>query len=172
MTHLEANKYIQQIVDEFGTTIALAILASAVESTPNFLEQRDKRITRLIDDIEEEAREASAIESDKPEQISLDRIADLIREAGIEIAFVKNTGGGCATLFAGPKTLEDGYGSRYTMVAGPGSFDKGGRSFVSLSDFSYGPDKDDNASESRDIEEGTSESIAQVFLEFIRERAG
>ena len=58
------------------------------------------------------------------------------------------------------------------MVAGPGSFDKGGRSFVSLSDFSYGPDKDDNASESRDIEEGTSESIAQVFLEFIRERAG
>ena len=66
MTHLEANKYIQQIVDEFGTTIALAILASAVESTPNFLEQRDKRITRLIDEIEEEAREASASEFEKP----------------------------------------------------------------------------------------------------------
>ena len=49
-----ANDAMQKIVDTFGTHVALGMLASAVESTPD-VEQRDRRIGRLADEFDADA---------------------------------------------------------------------------------------------------------------------
>lgn len=48
-----ANEAMQDIVDTYGSHVALSMLGSAVASTPDE-EQRDKRIVALADEIDAE----------------------------------------------------------------------------------------------------------------------
>jgi len=62
---------------------------------------------------------------DDARTFSLDAVADLIRRAGFP-ATVEQTGGGCATLYAG-RRCEDEYGNETAdVVVGPGWFTSGG----------------------------------------------
>lgn len=78
--------------------------------------------------------------------VDLDALAAAVRALGHE-AFVEQTGGGCATLFAGGTHI-DGHGeTRYVAAAGPGWFDGPDwtlpRAFIGQGgDFCVGPDDD------------------------------
>jgi hypothetical protein len=68
-------------------------------------------------------------------------VADLVRR-GIP-AYVEQTGGGAATIYAGTPWHEEGYGDRYPATAGPGQYMFGGaRPVADLRDFYIGPDDD------------------------------
>jgi hypothetical protein len=55
--------------------------------------------------------------------INLDKIVEILKAQGIP-AYVEQTGGGCATIFAGVKFFDPGDGyDRYPAVAGPGWFE-------------------------------------------------
>jgi hypothetical protein len=62
--HDAAIEAMQDIVDTFGSHTALSMLASAVASTPD-IEQRDKRIVALADDIEAEDAENEEDDSEE-----------------------------------------------------------------------------------------------------------
>jgi hypothetical protein len=81
-----------------------------------------------------------------PTEIDMDEIVRLVRAEGVEV-YVEQTGGGCATIFAGglvdypvPDSTE--HEQRYGCAAGPGWFDGPGWTNArgSLDDFHVGPD--------------------------------
>ena len=76
-------------------------------------------------------------------EFSMDDIVQRVQEAGYH-AFVEMTGGGCATIFAGPVHEEEGYGARYAAIAGPGWFDGPGYTIARAAahDFYVGVDDD------------------------------
>ena len=110
-----------------------------------------------------------------PEVRSLDTIAAHLTKAGIPNVNVEMTGGGVATLYAGPTHDEEGWGIRYTLAAGPGWFEPhwsaaNARGFARIGDgLCFGPD-DDGSGESEEILVGSELDIANAFVEFIRER--
>lgn len=71
-------------------------------------------------------------------QIDMDAVVVALRCKGIQ-AHVEQTGGGCATIFAGPLQIEH---DRYSAVAGPGWFLGPGfsRARAEPGDFYVGPD--------------------------------
>lgn len=75
--------------------------------------------------------------------LDLDEVARLLRdEHGIADAYVEQTGGGCATIYAGPTRHDPGEQElRYAAIAGPGWFE-GYRARASSADFYIGPDDD------------------------------
>lgn len=77
--------------------------------------------------------------------IDMQRVADMLRERGFANAYVEQTGGGCATLYAGPTREEEGWGERYAVAVGPGWFDGPGWSNpkCSTSECWIGPDGND-----------------------------
>ncbi len=54
-------------------------------------------------------------------ELNLDKVCDLLHKRGIK-AYVEQTGGGCATIFAGPTHIDEYGDERYAAVAGPGWF--------------------------------------------------
>lgn len=74
-------------------------------------------------------------------QINMDRIIDILNSRLEVSAYVEQTGGGVATIFAGAIRQEEGYGDRYAAVAGPGTYGWGQRPSVADSvDFCVGAD--------------------------------
>lgn len=93
-----------------------------------------------------QAREETAEDGN---EIDLDALCAAVRALGHEDAYVEQTGGGCATLFAGG-TYTDAHGDqRWRAAAGPGWFDGPGwtNGRAALGDFYVGPDdgEDDEA---------------------------
>jgi hypothetical protein len=81
--------------------------------------------------------------ADQPaDQVDLDHVVQLLERRNV-VAHVEHTGGGTATLFAGP-TWPDLYEpglTRYAAVAGPGSYGFGHRaSTAALDDLTVGAD--------------------------------
>lgn len=54
--------------------------------------------------------------------LNMDRVVELLHGKGVDNAYVEQTGGGCATIFAGPTFEEPDYGTRYAACAGPGRY--------------------------------------------------
>lgn len=80
-------------------------------------------------------------------QISLDKIVAHLKDTFDIAAYVEQTGGGTATIYAGPTQDEPGWGDRYAAVAGPGWFNGPGRT-EGTGDSRYffiGPDDDGSA---------------------------
>lgn len=72
--------------------------------------------------------------------LNMTLIAQFIVEGG-QHAYVEMTGGGCATIYAGPTHIDPkdpDYGPRYALVAGPGVYGK--ESYAEMSDICYGLD--------------------------------
>lgn len=53
--------------------------------------------------------------------LNMDRVVELLKAKGVS-AYVEQTGGGVATIFAGPSYEEPDYGTRYAACAGPGTY--------------------------------------------------
>jgi hypothetical protein len=53
--------------------------------------------------------------------LNLDTIAELIHRHGIW-AYVEQTGGGCATIYAGAQYTNRKAGTTYAAIAGPGTY--------------------------------------------------
>lgn len=77
----------------------------------------------------------------KGTEISLDKIVDLIRATGFE-AYVEQTGGGTATIYAGSVFTDAEGDPRYPVVAGPGWFEGPTDARGHTADFCVGPDDD------------------------------
>lgn len=77
-------------------------------------------------------------------EVDMDKIVSIVRDDYGIPAYVEQTGGGTATIYAGPTHHEDGWGTRHAAAAGPGWFAgphwTKGRGIVS--DFFVGPDDD------------------------------
>lgn len=77
-------------------------------------------------------------------ELNLDRIVEiLVNQHRLDQAYVEQTGGGVATIYAGPTRPdpEDPSARRFAAVAGPGSYGWGHRASVaSLDEFYVGPD--------------------------------
>jgi hypothetical protein len=73
-------------------------------------------------------------------EFSMDAVVELLRERGVANAHVEQTGGGVATIFAGPTYEEPDYGTRYAVCAGPGRY--GPPNVADTTDFYVGPDDD------------------------------
>jgi hypothetical protein len=72
--------------------------------------------------------------------LHLEEVARLVREAGVNCV-LDTSGGGVATLWAGPTRHESGYGIRFAALAGPGSYGWGQRpSTGTTAEFFVGPD--------------------------------
>lgn len=80
--------------------------------------------------------------------VNMDEIVRILREElGVPTAYVEQTGGGCATIFAGP-TWKDQYGDEhFYAAAGPGYWthgwtnpDPANTALGELGDFHVGPD--------------------------------
>lgn len=94
------------------------------------------------------------------EQLNLDEVVRILKDKGID-AYVEQTGGGTATIFAGNQFI-DGYGTnRYQACAGPGWFE--GPNFTEAradtSEFYVGPD-DDGVAEPVDADASWDEARA------------
>lgn len=55
-------------------------------------------------------------------EINFDRVVEILRTTHSVTAYVEQTGGGTATIYAGPTREEEDWGTRYAAVAGPGWF--------------------------------------------------
>ena len=54
-------------------------------------------------------------------EFSMNEVTEALHALG-HPAYTEQTGGGCATIYAGPRWDEPGWGSRYAAIAGPGWF--------------------------------------------------
>ncbi len=70
----------------------------------------------------ETIRQAYNTDAGRP-YIDLERLADAVRQRTGAEAYVEQTGGGCATLYAGPQWTDEHGDQRYSVVVGPGWFD-------------------------------------------------
>lgn len=113
--------------------------------------------------------QAPAVSEREPGAVSMDRIVAYLREAGVQNASVEQTGGGCATIYAGPVSRDAAGDERYALIAGPGWFEGPGftNAWISFGDFAYGPD-DDGDTAPLFITEGDERAIAQTFVAFIQ----
>lgn len=97
----------------------------------------------------------------EPGVIDLDAVVEHLHRMGVH-AYVEQTGGGTATIYAGARWHEEGWGDRWAAIAGPGWFDgpnwTQGRAHAD--DFYVGPD-DDGASNPDTI---TSDDPAVIAL--------
>ncbi|WP_298795732.1 hypothetical protein [uncultured Pseudonocardia sp.] len=112
------------------------------------------------------AAEARATQDDAPaaadgHPLHLEEVARLVREAGVNCV-LDTSGGGVATIWAGPTHHETSYGIRFAALAGPGSFGWGhSPSVATTAEFFIGPDDDGEASP-LDLAEVDARTDAQV----------
>lgn len=101
----------------------------------------------------------------EPEVIDLDQVVAALKRHRVK-AIVEMTGGGVATLFAGPTHEEPGYGTRFAAACGPGYF--AGPNYtlprVVVGDIFVGPDDDGGApvTEPTTIDELVEAIVTQV----------
>lgn len=70
----------------------------------------------------------------------MDTVVELIHDMGIW-AYVEQTGGGCATIYAGAKYTDNEGDQRYSAIAGPGTYGWDRRpSYGHTTEFYIGPD--------------------------------
>ncbi len=76
-------------------------------------------------------------------EINLEQVCDILRDKYGVTSYVEQTGGGCATIYAGPRREVDGE-SRYAASAGPGWFAGPGwiNGRAHTDEFYVGPDDD------------------------------
>jgi hypothetical protein len=117
-----------------------------------------------------------AVADEAPRRVwNMDTIAKLVRER-FDNAYVEMTGGGCATIYAGPVVVDAAGDNRYALIAGPGSY--GGRGFgrdedsVASYDFCYGNDDDGETTPIFVAETESEETIAALFLAFLDAKDG
>lgn len=77
-------------------------------------------------------------------EVDLDRVADLVRAAGVECT-IDAPGGGVAVLLAGPPTAEPNWAFPWAAQAGSGRFGWDEPSVASTRDLCVGPDTVDRA---------------------------
>lgn len=80
---------------------------------------------------------------DPTTDIDLDAVVAILNHRG-HFAYVEQTGGGCATIYAGPQFHDDEGYKRYAAVAGPGWFNGPGWTLAAADcrDFYIGADDD------------------------------
>ncbi|GAA3238447.1 hypothetical protein GCM10017691_38610 [Pseudonocardia petroleophila] len=97
--------------------------------------------------------------------IDLDRVAELVRAAGVECV-IDTLGGGVAVLLAGAPTEEPAWAFPWAVQAGPGRFDWDEPSWASTRDLRVGPDTADGdaAVLVRELGAVTEEQIADLVV--------
>jgi len=103
-------------------------------------------------------------------ELDMDRIADLVSKAGV-FAYVEQTGGGCATIYAGTLFKDEHDEERYPVAAGPGVFT--GPNWTKprglVGDFYIGPDDDgETTTVIRCTEHDTEETIAALIVSMVK----
>lgn len=100
--------------------------------------------------------------------IDLDAVVDRMKAQGVD-AYVEQTGGGVATIYAGPAYTDAEGDQRWSVVAGPGWFEGPGwhAPRADLAEFCYGPD-DDGESEPTWITKGDEQVVADALVAFVR----
>ena len=85
-------------------------------------------------------------------KFSMDAVVASLRAAGHK-AYVQQTGGGCATIYAGENYLDAAGHPRYQILAGPGrySWDSTKDSIADTDDFYLGPDDDGDSGDIDDV---------------------
>lgn len=89
-----------------------------------------------------------ATEGDARGHIDLERVCEILNARGVQ-AYVENTGGGCAAIYAGQPVIWndelDGDVWRFQAIAGPGWFDGPhySQGMATLHEFYVGPDTPD-----------------------------
>lgn len=105
----------------------------------------------------------------QPAPIDMEAVADELRRRGVH-SYVEQTGGGVATIYAGPQHEEPGWGTRWACLAGPGWFD--GPLWTlpvgDLGDFYVGPDDDGETEPLRTKREHTVADVADLIESVIR----
>lgn len=97
--------------------------------------------------------------------LNMDVIAQHLRDAGFSNAYVEMTGGGVATIYAGPTHEEPDWGTRYTLVAGPGTY--GNPSIGDASEFSFGLDVEDQEEVEYLSESDNERTAADKMIAFL-----
>lgn len=100
------------------------------------------------------------------DSLNMDTIAQYLRDAGYSNAYVEMTGGGCATIYAGPTFEQPNYGTRYFLVAGPGSF--GDPSWSDAGDFTFSMDLDEQPVTYYTTPEDDERSTADRMIAFLK----
>lgn len=98
--------------------------------------------------------------------VRFDRITDALKARGIP-AYTEQTGGGVATIFAGPRWEEPGWGHRYTVLCGPGWFQDSHftNPHGDTEDLNIGPDDDGAAPDYVRVPvEATREQIVELIV--------
>ncbi|MHA6783986.1 hypothetical protein ACVGOW_23775 [Pseudonocardia saturnea] len=103
--------------------------------------------------------------------IDLDRVAELVRAAGVECV-IDTPGGGVAVLLAGAPAEEPAWAFPWAVQAGPGRFAWDGPSLACIRDLRVGPDSAnrDAAVLVRDLGAVTEEQIAELVVTQMRHR--
>jgi hypothetical protein len=103
-------------------------------------------------------------------EIDMQEVVDELHRRGVH-AYVEQTGGGVATIYAGPQHEDEDEGMRWAALAGPGWFEGGsdGRSLFTLpradlADFYVGPDDD---GETQDIWQANTETTVQQVADAV-----
>jgi len=115
------------------------------------------------------------------ENLDMQRIVDLVKQAGF-VAYVEQTGGGVATIYASTTADERGYPARHVVgpynddvvdiAAGPGWFEGPGwtNPRASLEDFYVGPDGDYDPNEGYSATvDDTEATLAERMIEALRQ---
>ena len=105
---------------------------------------------------------------------SMDHVAQRLTELGLS-AYVEHTGGGCATIYAGPTHVDPDWGQRYAVIAGPGWFDNNpdGTScaYATSEEFFFGHDDDGETSPTAVTSGMAPEDIARAIADWARVNA-
>lgn len=96
----------------------------------------------------------------------MDTIAQYLREAGYSNAYVEMTGGGCATIYAGPTFEQPNWGTRYYLIAGPGTF--GNPSYSDAGDFGFSMDFDDQPVTYTTTPDDNERTAADKMIAFLK----
>lgn len=111
----------------------------------------------------------------EPRTIDLDRVAEIVRDLSEGPCYVEQTGGGCATIYAGERDLPaiepeiDPDWTRFHAAAGPGWFE--GPYWTNpradLDDFYLGPDDMGDADTRSDWPDDADEAyVARAIVHF------
>lgn len=98
--------------------------------------------------------------------LDMDRVVEILRTVhGVENAFVQQTGGGCATIYAGPVADDEEGDPRYAAIAGPGWFEGPGFTVArgTIGDFYIGRDNDGATDPVEPLEDASEETVAALI---------
>lgn len=101
--------------------------------------------------------------------VNLEKVCDILKSGDIP-AYVEQTGGGTATIYAGVPYTDSEGNRRFPALCGPGWFDGPGwtHAHATTHDLYIGPD-DDGESEYHITKPGTTEQdIARITAEFVK----